>query len=218
MSLLPVLLPSSPIALAYGRVGSVRDLSPAVCATESYRSIPVMMREDPRHAVRVIAGWLSTREAIWWGAICQSQLMSLGEAMPEPGTLAMIIRWVQNPLEETRIPLAELAEKPESNSLGYLVSAVVLTADSLSPLVKSPVPTPGGLAHRMVGLSILAAADQWPLEGRAGCLGHFLELGVDISENLYPWDKDNPQKHPGLRTDPEAGKKRKRLGNIWENW
>jgi hypothetical protein len=40
-----------------------------------------MMREDPRHAVRVIAGWLSTREAIWWGAICQSQLMSLGEAM-----------------------------------------------------------------------------------------------------------------------------------------
>jgi hypothetical protein len=77
-----------------------------------------MMREDPRHAVRVIAGWLSTREAIWWGAICQSQLMSLGEAMPEPGTLAMIIRWVQNPLEETRIPLAELAEKPESNSLG----------------------------------------------------------------------------------------------------
>ena len=218
MSLLPVLAPHSPVALAYGRLGDVRDLTPSLCAIESAKAIGVMNKENPRKAARVIAGWLSTREAVWWAALCQSQLMEIPGIQPETKILKAVIEWVRQPGEATRAPFNNQQMKPASVSLGHLVAAVTLTRDSLSPVEKSPVPCPAGLAHRMVALSVLAAADEWPEPGQAACLAHFLELGLDVSDCKLPWQEAAIEKHPGLRHDTNPIKGRKKLGNIWENW
>lgn len=218
MSLLPALAPHSPVALAYGRLGDVRDLPPALCAIESDKAIGVMSREDPRRAARVIAGWLSTREAVWWAALCQTQLLEMTEYQAEPGILKAVIDWVRQPGEATRNPFNDPQMKPASVSLGHLVAAITLTRDSLSPFEKSPVACPTGLAHRMVALSVLAAADAWPETGRATCLAHFLELGLDVSECKLTWQDSGIDMHPGLRPAPASGNGRRTLGNIWENW
>ena len=116
MSLLPALAPHSPVALAYGRLGDVRDLPPALCAIESDKAIGVMSREDPRRAARVIAGWLSTREAVWWAALCQTQLLEMAEHQAEPGILKAVIDWVRQPVEATRNPFNDPHMKPASVS------------------------------------------------------------------------------------------------------
>lgn len=218
MSLLPTLAPRSPVAQAYGRLGDVRDLPPALCALESDRAIGPMTAENPRRAARVIAGWLSTRESIWWAALCQAQLMEIAENLVEPRILKAVIDWVRQPGEATRNLFNDPQMKPGSVPLGHLVTAVTLTRDSLSPVEKSPVACPTGLAHRMVALSVLAAADAWPEPGRAACLAHFLELGLDVSECKYPWSADPLPIHSGLRPRINQFGGRRRLGNIWEDW
>ena len=218
MSLLPVLAPHSPVALAYGRLGDVRDLTPALCAIESAKAIGVMNKENPRKAARVIAGWLSTREAVWWAALCQSQLMEIPGIQPETEILKAVIEWVRQPGEATRAPFNNQQMKPASVSLGHLVAAVTLTRDSLSPVEKSPVPCPAGLAHRMVALSVLAGAELWPSSNRPPCLAHFLELGLDVSEGKLHWTGSGQAVRHGLRPLPQASMGHKRLHNIWENW
>jgi len=70
----------------------------------------------------------------------------------------------------------------------------------------------------MVALSVLAAADAWPEPGRAACLAHFLELGLDVSECKLTWQDSGIDMHPGLRPAPTSRNGRRTLGNIWENW
>jgi len=209
MSLLPVLAPHSPVALAYGRLGDVRDLTPALCAIESAKAIGVMNKENPRKAARVIAGWLSTREAVWWAALCQSQLLEIPGIQPETEILKAVIEWVRQPGEVTRAPFNNQQMKPASVSLGHLVAAITLTRDSLSPVEKSPVPCPAGLAHRMVALSVLAAADEWPEPGRAACLAHFLGWMSPIASS--------PGMRPPSRNTPDCGMipTRSRAGRNW---
>jgi len=218
MSLLPALAPHSPVALAYGRLGDVRDLPPALCAMESDKALGLIIRENPRRATRVIAGWLSTREAIWWAALCQTQLQEIPEKQPEPEILKAVIDWVRQPGEMTRVPFNDAQMRPGSVSLGYLVNAITLTRDSLSPIDKTPVACPTGLAHRMVALSVLATVDAWPEPGRPACLAHFLELGLDVSECKLSWQPPGADKHPGLRPALQPRNGRRTLGNIWENW
>ena len=65
MSLLEVLVPGSPVAQAYGRVADARDLPADLCACDCSRAVAGMIRDTPNQAARLIAGWLSTREASW---------------------------------------------------------------------------------------------------------------------------------------------------------
>jgi hypothetical protein len=218
MSLLATLGPNAPVAQAYGRVGDPRALSALVGGTECVKALESLRLEQPNQAIRVIAGWLSTREAIWWAALCQSQLLDLAGHDQAGETLKLVVLWVRDPGEPTRLAVANRARVTESPSLAQLATAVTLTADSLSPFGASPVPAPAGLAHRMAALSILAAANEWPNAGQKGCLAHFLEMGLDVSECQYPWSESAMAKHPGLR--PRIGNTtgKRKLGNIWEDW
>ena len=218
MTLLATLGPNSPVAQAYGRVGDPRDLPALLAATECAKALESLRREQPNQAVRVIAGWLSTREAIWWGALCQSQLLELDGHDQTVGTLKSVVLWVREPGAPSLLAVANRNRGNESHSLAQLATAVTLTADSLSPYGASPVPAPTGLAHRMAALSVLAAANEWSTTERKDCLDHFLEIGLDVSECKYPWSEAPMTSHPGLRPQKAKAPGKRKLGNIWEDW
>ena len=218
MTLLATLAPHSPVAQAYGRVGDPQDLPALLGATNCSRALENLRREQPSQAARVIAGWLSTREAIWWGALCQSQLLELAGHDQAVETLKSVVLWVRDPGESSRLSIANRNKGNESASLAQLATAVTLTADSLSPYGASPIATPMGLAHRMAALSVLAAANEWPTTGRKDCLDHFLDIGLDVSECKYPWSQAPLAPHPGLRPQMAKAPGKRKLGNIWEEW
>ena len=98
-----------------------------------------------------------------------------------------------------------------------LARAVSFTTDNMSPCKDQPVACPTPLAHRMVAMAALAAADLWPGPNRRECEDHFVDLGLDVSEGLHLWAKGAVALHPGLRkgADPTTFRK---TGNIWEKW
>ena len=218
MSLLEVLVPGSPVAQAYGRVADARDLPAELCACDCGRAVAGMIRDTPNQAARLIAGWLSTREAIWWGLLCESQLLDLKLAEIKPPRLQAILNWVREPGDTTRVAVGQLADEPDNSSLGLLAQAVVYTTNNLSPVQNSPVACPGGLAHRLVALSVLSGANRWPEAERPACLRHFLELGLDVAEGKHLWTPGAIPLHPGLRPGSNVAKPKARIGNIWENW
>jgi len=217
MSMLPALAPESPVAQAYGRVGEVRDLSPILCATASVDAAAGLIRDDPGTAARLVAGWLSTREAIWWGALCQSQLLDLASCRPEAELLKSVIAWAREPADATRLAV-EKANTDPASPLGALAKAVAFTTANMSPVAKHPVPCPAGVAHRMVAVSVLRSADCWPAANRRECLAHFLVLGLDVSECKLHWTGDGEPARRGLRPLPKPARDTRRLHNIWENW
>ena len=217
MSMLPALAPASPVAQAYGRLGDVNELLPALCATASVDAAAGLIRENPRTAARLIAGWLSTREAIWWGALCQSQLLDHVPARPDAALLKAVIAWVRQPGDAERAVVEKANAKPAA-PLGALARAVEFTTGNMSPVAKHPVACPAGVAHRMVAVSVLGAVDLWPAANRESCLAHFLELGLDVSECKLHWSGDAEAARRGLRPLPGQVRDTKRLHNIWENW
>lgn len=218
MSLLATLGPNAPVAQAYGRVGDPRELPALVGGTECVKALERLRLEQPNQAIRVIAGWLSTREAIWWGALCQSQLLELVGYDQLGNNLKLVLLWVRDPSESCRLAVANRDKNSENPSLTQLATAVALTADNLSPFGASPVPAPSGLAHRLAALSILAASNEWPGGNQKDCLAHFIEIGLDVSECKYPWSEIPAPPHPGLRKQKVDTTGKRRLGNIWENW
>ena len=218
MSLLPTLGPNAPVSQAYGRVGDPRDLPALVGGAECVKALPNLLLEQPNQAIRVIAGWLSTREAIWWAALCQSQLLTLAGYDQAGDTLKLVVLWVLDPGEPARLAVVKRAPVNENPSLAQLATAVTLTADSLSPFGATPVQAPPGLAHRMAAISIIAAANEWSSAEQKGCLAHFLEIGLDISECKYPWNESAVPKHPGLRPRISLAPGKRKIGNIWEDW
>jgi hypothetical protein len=189
-----------------------------VGGAECVKALPSLLLEQPNQAIRVIAGWLSTREAIWWAALCQSQLLTLAGYDQAGDTLKLVVLWVLDPGEPARLAVVKRAPVNENPSLTQLATAVTLTADSLSPFGATPVPAPPGLAHRMAAISIITAANAWSSAEQKGCLAHFLEIGLDISECKYPWNESTVPKHPGLRPRISLAPGKRKIGNIWEDW
>ena len=96
--------------------------------------------------------------------------------------------------------------------------AVGFCTDNISPSKDHPVACPPGVVHKMVALSILAAANKWPGPNRKECLHHFIELGLDVAEGKHLWAEGAVPRHPGLRGNDAFSTSLRGSGNIWENW
>lgn len=218
MTLLPTLLPHSPVGQSYGRQGDPLELEPALCLQQTNMAIGGLIRESPRLAVRVMAGWLSTREAVWWSLLCQTQLRVIPGALINPGCLRDVYSWVLQPNDTNKEAAAGNLQRNDPDSLRFCIDAIRYTTGNLSPSDKFPVSPPSGLSNRMAALSVTTAADEWKRETGNDCLGHFLEIALDVSECKCHWGDPQKESHPGLRYTPPVKVLRRRLGNIWEGW
>jgi len=207
MSQLAVLAPSTPAGEALARSADKADVPPEVGGMASAAAVGALMKNNPRMLVRLIAGWLSTREAVWWGCLCQSQLLKVHETPGPTERLKAIVNWVKEPGDATRAAVGAPGDG-DSTPVDMLASAVGFCTDNISPSKDHPVACPPGVVHKMVALSILAAANKWPGPNRKECLHHFIELGLDVAV----------PKHPGLRGNDAFSTSLRGSGNIWENW
>ena len=215
MSLLPVLAPATPASEALARVMNAADIPES--GRGSANAVADWAESDPGLALRLIAGWLSTREAIWWSALCQAQLLKVaGNPGPVP-LLSAIIGWTCEPSDKTRAAVGAPGDRGDASPVAMLAQAVAFTTDNLSPVKNHPVPCPPGVAHRMVALSVLTAVKLWPGSNGGDCRQHFIELGLDVSDGKLPWTPDLAPSHPGLRPVIVVPPRRTD-GNIWENW
>ncbi|RLS37313.1 MAG: hypothetical protein DWH82_10965 [Planctomycetota bacterium] len=217
MALLACLKPESPADEALRRVMGADDIPAEAHGLTSSAAAALWVGKNPAMAIRLIAGWLSTREAIWWGALCQAQLVKVNAAVGPHEVLTQVVNWVREPVEHNR----EVLGKPgrgDSSPIGLMAQGVVLTLDNLSPLKDHPVACPAGLAHRMTGLAVLAAASRWPGRKRADCLNHFVALGVDVADGLHLWADEAMDRHAGLRLGSVTTSGTHPSGNIWEKW
>lgn len=217
MTFLNVLSPQIKASEAMSRVMDVDRVPAAVAGLTSSDAAMVLAKNNPRMAVRLIAGWLSTRECIWWAGLCMAQLRKAGADVGAPDLLHKIVRWVTHPLPETMKPLENAGESLRSGPIGLLASGVLLTRENISPSKNHPVAPVAGLANRMAAMSILGGAGRWPADNRKACLDHMVNLGLDVAECLHQWDEKAVAAHPGLRTVSSRAFLTS-SGNIWENW
>lgn len=214
MPLLGVLEPRSRASVALERVVDAASIPPAVGGLSCHDAAALLSRDNPPMAIRLIAGWLSSREAVWWAALCLAQVSRCGADTGSRTAFARIVQWVNQP----DAAAAQLdSEALGSSPVSMLAAAVTLTRDNISPDARHPVAPRAGLAHRMAALSILSAAALWPADSRKACVNHLVQLGLDVAECLHLWrDKAIPY-HPGLRSE-SARSVPPTTGNIWEKW
>jgi len=215
MVVLNVLEPQAKATVALGRVMDPAEAPAQVAGLSSSDAAQLLAREDPRMAVRLIAGWLSTREAIWWGALCLAQVRKSGADIGSAEALRRVVRWVGSPDAPNTEALA--ADDEGLAPAAMLARAVLLTRDNISPAKGHPVAPKPGMANRMAAAAILAALARWPAKGRKACLDHLVNLGFDVAECLHLWEERAITNHPGLRS-VSARAFLSTSGNIWENW
>lgn len=215
MVVLNVLDPQVKATEALGRVMDPAEVPPAIAALSSTEAAIRLAKEDPRMAIRLIAGWLSTREAIWYAALCLAQVRKSGADIGDSDALARVVKWVKAPDGPNAEALA--ADGNDHSPASLLSRAVLQTRDSVSPAKSNPVAPKPGMANRFAAMAVLGAAARWPGKNRKACVAHFVELGLDVAECLHMWEERAIANHPGLR----ATSSRAFLstsGNIWENW
>ena len=214
-ALLGVLGPRSRASAALARVVDPASIPAHIGGLSCHDAAALLARDDQRMAIRLLAGWLSTREAVWWACLCLEQILKWGGDIGSPALLTRVAQWVnlQDPAIANELAAAALGQKP----VDMLAAAVSLTRDNISPDVKHPVAPKPGLAHRMTALAILGASSPIPESYRQPCLHHLIELGLDVAECLHPWVEKAIPYHPGLRSE-SARAVLATTGNIWENW
>lgn len=213
MAELSVLTPASPAAEALARAMAAESAE----AGDSSAAAARLSGANPRRALQLIAGWLSTRESVWWGCLCAAQILKAGVEPGPAALLAKVLAWVKDPTPANRDAVGGILDIDGDTPAHLLARAVSFTTDNLSPCKEHPVACPTNLAHRMVAMAVLACADLWPGPNRDECEAHFVDLGLDVSEGLHLWAKGALPLHPGLRkgADPTTFRK---TGNIWEKW
>jgi len=130
MTFLNVLSPQIKASEAMSRVMDADRVPAAVAGLTSSDAAMVLAKNNPRMAVRLIAGWLSTRECIWWAGLCMAQLRKAGADVGAPDLLHKIVRWVTHPLPETMKPLESAGESLRSGPIGLLASGILLTRET----------------------------------------------------------------------------------------
>ncbi|MFM7541558.1 MAG: DUF6931 family protein [Planctomycetota bacterium] len=215
MVILNGLDPQAKASMALGRVMDGSDVPAPIAALSSTEAAVRLAKEDPRMAIRLIAGWLSTREAVWYAALCLAQVRQAGADIGDSEALARVVKWVKSPDGPNTEALA--ANGRDQSPASLLARAVLQTRDNISPAKSNPVAPKPGMANRLAAMAILGAAARWPGKNRGACVAHLVELGLDVAECLHLWEERAIANHPGLR----ATSSRAFLstsGNIWENW
>lgn len=219
MSLLPCLEPSTPAQEALGRLMEQDDIPGLARGFSSWQALEALSSADPRNAIRLIAGWLSTREAIWWGALCLAQLSKAGLLTDsDKEKLKKAVAWVSEPTDQNRNAVGTPQDEVKPTPVSFLATVIALTAGSISPDIKNPVVGPSGLSHRLVAHSVLLASSRWPSKDQDACMTHFIEIGIQVSDVKILWKPDALPSHPGLRQPPVVVKVPKGLKHIWEDW
>ena len=217
MGLLDCLYPEAPATEALGRVLPAKEIPTDLASLNSSVAVGLLQKKNPAMAVRLIAGWLSSREALWWGALCQAQLVKVKAQVGRPELLNQVVNWIRDPGDSNREAVGLPGDNSDSSPIGLLAQAVVFTTDNLSPLKDHPVACPPGMTHRMVAVAVLGAAVCWPGKKQADCLNHFIALGLDVADGLHLWKEGALPGHPGLRAGSFSSFGRP-IGNIWEDW
>lgn len=219
MSFLPCLEPSTPAQEALGRLMEPGDIPGLARGFSSWQAMEALSSADPRNAIRLIAGWLSTREAVWWGALCMAQLSKAGLLNnPDKLLLEKVVTWVKEPTDRNRDAVGTPQHEVQATPVSLLAAATALTSNNISPDPKNPVTGPSGLPHRLVAHAVLQGSERWPGGGRESCLTHFIQIGLEVSDVKILWLPDALPPHPGLRQPPVVVKPPKGLKNIWEDW
>lgn len=220
MPLLPRHEPFCPANTPLERVISKESIPATVTGLNSVQAVSMLNITNPKLSIQLIAGWLSTREAIWWAVLCQSQLLKVGKGTQhDTETVSKVTQWVLEPGDSKRESIAPRGETTPASSIGLLTSAVSLTADNLSPSKDHPVNSNPTLAHRLTAQSIITAASPWGSESPRACYLHFINIGLDITEGLNLWRSGAIPPHPGLRHTAIKNKGKSEISsNIWEKW
>jgi hypothetical protein len=215
MTLLPALDPRARASTALGRVMDPAAIPAAIGGLSSHDAAALLARDNPPLAIRLIAGWLSTREAVWFAALGLAQVRQAGADTGSNETFQRVLRWVVQP--DAGISRELGTEALGQSPVSMLAAAVMLCGDSISPDPKHPVAPRPGLSHRMAAMAILSAASLWPASSRAQCLDHLVRLGLDVAECLHLWQEKAIPYHQGLRSE-SARTYQPTTRNIWENW
>lgn len=214
--MLPCLAPSTPASEAFLRVTEEASIPPLVQGLSSWQAADILAQSDLRNAVRMIAGWLSTRESIWWASLCLAQLAK-AELLtaPDRQLLTRIRDWVENPSDTLAAKVFNGSEPLSPTPISLLSVAVASSGGSL-PAGNQTVPGPAALSHKMVAHSVLQSADMWP-GNKDACLDHFIAVGMRVADQSVLWKKDALPAHPGLSRPVIEKPVARALRNIWEN-
>jgi hypothetical protein len=214
--MLPCLTPSTPASEAFLRVTEEASIPPLVQGLSSWQAADILAQSDGRNAARLIAGWLSTRESIWWGSLCLAQLAKADLLTASDRQILTLIKdWVENPSDALASMIFNGSEPLSANPISLLSVAVASSGGSL-PAGNQRVPGPVALSHKLVAHSVLQSADSWPANKDA-CLNHFIAVGMRVADQSVLWKKDALPAHPGLSRPVVEKPVVKALKNIWEN-
>ena len=144
--------------------------------------------------LRVLAGWLSKRKAVWWGAACIESACSAG-LEPQAELLARARAWVQEPSEEHRRAALAAADTADAKFPAcWLARAAGWSGGSLSPAGLPIVPPDEHLtAQALVGSLLLAAVFIDPAKC-ADNYRQFIEQGKQLSQAKLEWETADENK------------------------
>lgn len=215
--MLPCLTPFSLASEAFLRVTEEESVPPLVQGLASWQAADALAQSDHRNAARLIAGWLSTRESIWWGCLCLAQLAKAALLTPaDRQRLTLAREWVEDPAEARAAKVFNGSQPVSPNPVSLICIAVGCSGGSL-PAGGQTVPGPAALSHRLVAHTVLQAAALWP-GNPDSCLHHFIKVGFSVADQSAIWKKDAVATHPGLARPVIEKPVVKALKNIWEDW
>lgn len=141
-----------------------------------------------RDAMHFLSGWLSRRQALWWGCLCV-WLVHRPEWTPlRENALRAVVQWVQDPSEAHRRQ-AETAAGPEGarTPVGALALAAFWSEGSMTPAGLPEVLPPPNLSATTVAEAVLLAAALADPAHKAVLCRQFVSLGLEVVHGQIPW-------------------------------
>lgn|GEM_PF-430821 len=139
-------------------------------------------------ALKVLPILLPNRVAIWWGCLCVWDAQQSKTDKTRQSALEAIVHWVQLPSETHRRTCEHFGRVlGVSTSPGALAMAVFWSGGSITAPDQPYVPAPAGLAAKVVGAAVQAAAMERDPVHYHDHFRQYLAIGLEVAAGRVLW-------------------------------
>jgi len=139
-------------------------------------------------ALRLLAGWMSKRKAVWWAAECVEAACG-GPSQAQAGLVAHARSWAREPTEEHRRAAMSAGASAQTNLPAcWIAQAAGWSGGSLAPAELPAVPPDEHLTSQAVtGALLLAAVFVDPAKAQAN-YRLFVDKGKQVAKARFDWE------------------------------
>jgi hypothetical protein len=148
----------------------------------------LMQQELYDDAVAFLARLLTKPQAVWWGCLCAWDAARPNPSSAVQAALHATLRWLQQPTEEHRRAVEQVARKVGlAKPAGAVAQAAVYAQGSMSPPGLPEVAPPEDLTALTIAGAVCLSAADLTIAGETNAYRQLLRFGLEVAAGKNRW-------------------------------